>query len=760
MSSIEIAFEHYFSNTEMPLIKDYPSACNHSIDEINLLELNLNALQSEVLYKIINLPKNSIIKLRTLSRLNNSDFKKNTDYYYCNLILLWAKIRNMLFQHSAECPNDIYNEEFLKPSNYIALGKPIMVNDMNLTVRSKNVLQREGYNNSDELFTLTLDALYKFKNIGEQSVEDISRELYKLGIWQKLDSNSLNDNNKNKSLIEKYSKKNDIDGMKFTTRTYNLLRRSGISSITELLALKDYEIADMRNSGKKSYEEIQEAINKIKMTKAENLNKSIVKKEPVQEFESFAYELNSKFLEDLELIGTKYPKIISLKLHKYDARNIPKNFLSPDSGTGKATIIEFLDSLDTSLKVIADNPDYLVHALGVLNIISNISVVLSAEQTQETTDYIDVINDLSYRFEDEIPSIIDADSFTNYLFGSEFMELMNHLDCNSFRDYMQLSSTHLIFDLKYNKFAKDIALFCSKYNTLPNFLGIVIAAFKNGGKLELDNILVEFLKYSRPNSFERDIDIIFMRSKGLTLYQIGKPLNLTRERIRQIILKLHPQLPLLIDLLIAQNRNEFELAIESQVTQIIEKYGAVYKNELELELENSFEYIKDFIPLWHRKFVFDNYSKNDNSKKWKKEDVLKAIKKASTYYFPLTGPQYQSLIEIGEIEGPSSQRIYQLFGTWSDMCSQAGVEYKPAFRTGDYYRKWNDMELLSFVVRFLKDENISDSYEEFRIWRENQNDEVPSPELVRNSLGTWLEIKKLALQVIRQEKLRKDDDEF
>jgi hypothetical protein len=70
------------------------------------------------------------------------------------------------------------------------------------------------------------------------------------------------------------------------------------------------------------------------------------------------------------------------------------------------------------------------------------------------------------------------------------------------------------------------------------------------------------------------------------------------------------------------------------------------------------------------------------------------------------------------------------------------------------------MELLSFVVRFLKDENISDSYEEFRIWRENQNDEVPSPELVRNSLGTWLEIKKLALQVIRQEKLRKDDDEF
>jgi len=69
MNSIEIAFEHYFSNAEMPLIIDYPSACNHSIDEINLLELNLNALQSEVLYKIINLPKNSIIKLHTLSIL-------------------------------------------------------------------------------------------------------------------------------------------------------------------------------------------------------------------------------------------------------------------------------------------------------------------------------------------------------------------------------------------------------------------------------------------------------------------------------------------------------------------------------------------------------------------------------------------------------------------------------------------------------------------------------------------------------------------
>ena len=759
MSSIEIAFIQYFSNTEMPLIEDYSSACNHSIDEINLHELNLNELQSEVLYKMLNLPKNSIIKLQTLSRLNNSDFKKNTDDYYCNLILLWAKIRNMLFQHSTECSNDIYNEEFLKPSNYIALGKSIMVNDMNLTVRSKNALQREGYNNSDELFTLTLETLYNFKNIGEQSVEDISRELYKLRIWQKLDSDSLYVKN-NKLLIEKYLKKSDIDGIKFTIRTYNALKRKGISSITELLALKDYEIRDIRNLGEKSYEEIQEAINKIKMTKVENLKKLIVKKATVQELKSFAYELNSKIHKDLELIGNKYPKIISLKLHKYDARNIPQKFLSPDSGTGKVTIVEFLDSLDTSLKVIADNPDYLVHALGVLNIISSISVVLSVEQTQDTTDYIDVINDLSYRYEDEIPSILDADSFTNFLFGLEFMELMNHLDCNSFRDYMQYSSTHLIFDLKYNKFAKDIILFCSKHNTVPNFLGVFIAAFKNGGKLELDNILLEFLEYSRPNSFERDIDIIFMRSKGLTLDQIGKQLNLTRERIRQIVCKLHPQLPLLIDLLIAQNRNEFELAMESKVTQIIEKYGAVYKNELELELENSFEYLKEFIPLWHRKFVFENYSKNDNSKKWKKEDVLKAIQKASTYYFPLTGPQYQSLIEIGEIEGPSSQRIYQLFGTWSDMCRQAGVEYKPAFRTGDYYRKWNDMELLSFVVRFLKDENISDSYEEFRIWRENQNDEVPSPELVRNSLGTWLEIKKLALQVIRQEKLSKDYDEF
>jgi hypothetical protein len=65
MNSIEIAFEHYFSNSEIPLITDYPSTCNHSIDEINLLELNLNALQSEVLYKIISLPKNSIIKLHT-----------------------------------------------------------------------------------------------------------------------------------------------------------------------------------------------------------------------------------------------------------------------------------------------------------------------------------------------------------------------------------------------------------------------------------------------------------------------------------------------------------------------------------------------------------------------------------------------------------------------------------------------------------------------------------------------------------------------
>ena len=56
-------------------------------------------------------------------------------------------------------------------------------------------------------------------------------------------------------------KSTPIDALNLSTRSYNCLRRNGVCTIGELVALSEEEIFSMKNLGKKSAEEVFQKIN-------------------------------------------------------------------------------------------------------------------------------------------------------------------------------------------------------------------------------------------------------------------------------------------------------------------------------------------------------------------------------------------------------------------------------------------------------------------------------------------------------------------
>jgi hypothetical protein len=186
--------------------------------------------------------------------------------------------------------------------------------------------------------------------------------------------------------------------------------------------------------------------------------------------------------------------------------------------------------------------------------------------------------------------------------------------------------------------------------------------------------------------------------------------------------------------------------LEHKIKSAFEDYGAIYRDELEQIIGFDFQVVASSFP-YYKKLIIEPADSLENFTKWTKEDAISSIKKASTYYFPLSGPNYQNLIDIGEIEGPGIQRIYKQFG-WPEICNEAGVEFKPAPR-GDYLRTWSDDELLSFVIRFLQSPIESDSYHMYSRWRSEQIEHVPTMQSITNYLGNWSFVRNNALESIR-----------
>lgn len=248
----------------------------------------------------------------------------------------------------------------------------------------------------------------------------------------------------------------------------------------------------------------------------------------------------------------------------------------------------------------------------------------------------------------------------------------------------------------------------------------------------------------------RNLKIIELRKKGTTLDEIGREVNITRERVRQILKKYAADLD--FEEIRNDQRVEQDEKFRGENEEIFRSISLNWEKYQYLKFQDLSQIFS--VPEWRIRRCISRiqyvYLHANEERKiaqfWTDEQCLKSLQNAATYAFPLTVTKYRRLLNSGEIEGPTPPLYWQRFGSWVQACELAGVEYGETVR--EYNRTWNDTELITFARRFMHSrEDGKWSLEKYEEWRRLPNIEGPSMALLRLRLGSWSEIRVLALEL-------------
>lgn len=252
------------------------------------------------------------------------------------------------------------------------------------------------------------------------------------------------------------------------------------------------------------------------------------------------------------------------------------------------------------------------------------------------------------------------------------------------------------------------------------------------------------------NNQDRDGLIIELRKQGLTLEEIGEKVNLTRERVRQVLRR--DALGMDMDSIKREqeaSKIDIEIKERQKIFAEIDKNWNLYSeltfSDLAIKVGVDEGKLKRSISRIQYVYLQAN-QESKTVKHWTDEQCIQSLKDAATFAFPLTVLKYRRLIESGTIKGPTVALFWQRFGSWVNACDLAGVEYGDALR--EYDRTWTDRDLLRFVRWFMfqrKDGRWS--IQNFETWSKEPEVEGPSTGILRLRLGTWSEIRVLALEL-------------
>ena len=253
------------------------------------------------------------------------------------------------------------------------------------------------------------------------------------------------------------------------------------------------------------------------------------------------------------------------------------------------------------------------------------------------------------------------------------------------------------------------------------------------------------VKKDKQSPTSRDNAILAMRMKGKTLEEIGLSFDLTRERVRQIISKFGPEIdfPNITEL----RHKEKKDGLRSIALEISANWNSFRKynfTKLAKEYNLSIPLIRQIVTKVQHAYLSAN-EESHMEKQWTAEDCIEVLKEAATYAFPLTVLEYRRLIDSKSIIGPTFPIFCSRFGSWADACAAAGVETGIAQR--EYDSAWSDSDLVRIVRQFLwESKDTSWSIQNYDKWRAGHESQMPSTGSLRNRLGTWSEIRVLALE--------------
>lgn len=718
--------------------------CEHKLDSATLNELGLTSNQIDCLLDGLGSNRGKDFRLSDLQFLSPQKILSFVAGRFSSGIHLWILFENLIRFHNLNCGE--------KQAEYITIGQLSTIltdnslEELHLSARTINVLRREQIFSLSALNTYSREELLKLRNMGVTSVAEIEALLRQKGLRHESKTEF--------HLATELPAEIPLSELDLSKRTVNALRFSQVTKLGELLKLSRDDLRDIRQLGEKSIAEIVAIQDKFRATFAVSSNPD----------NSFGIDqggnlkwgkeqLSREFADSSAIYGDILGLDVnefSLSAFDYKSRLIFSSYVQ----SGPVSLGELLKLLDKSLAEMEDELEIasIVKCTSVLEREVNKYIEISTSFKLSSADRKAFI-EYDEENPDESVDMLELDNATVSILGLNSINHLNFLGKRTLFDLSDLLSNSLITTEAPWHALNGIRSFFNNYGAFPNNLGLVIGMVRcaDDKREEVIHLFRHYLStLGRPFS-DRDALILRLRAEKQTLDQIGARVGVSRERIRQIIRQISPHADATIDYLVAEKQNPPSLDYEAPLAELIYEYGAVYLSELAKLLNIEEGEVVQSVPKHFRKFIIDKSVPSDVTSEWSRERVAAVIRKAGTYYFPLKTTDYEYLLEIGEIEGPSVPFIYNRFGSWSAMCIEAGVESAPSRRI-EYVRSWSEEELLSFVQRFILSDGTTGSGNGYDGWREEQHDHVPSGVLIRKQFGKWSVARRMALEGLRLKK--------
>ena len=227
---------------------------------------------------------------------------------------------------------------------------------------------------------------------------------------------------------------------------------------------------------------------------------------------------------------------------------------------------------------------------------------------------------------------------------------------------------------------------------------------------------------------KRNEDIRNLRSQGSTLKEIGIQYGITRERVRQVLLKAKG--PTAKEAHVArtaylQNEGEkLRIRVEDQMNR-----GVFETSEIAKSLGITESEVRSSLSARDRKLLVKPVTQ---AKIWEDQEVLTALKQAADLAGKLTVTAYVAAVKSGIVIGPTPAVVIHRFGGWVRACEAAGITAYGAPR-----KRWgvSSSQVLKDLIRFLEDSGTSKTAAAYEIWARS-NDAI-SLGTIRNKIGGW-----------------------
>jgi transposase len=246
----------------------------------------------------------------------------------------------------------------------------------------------------------------------------------------------------------------------------------------------------------------------------------------------------------------------------------------------------------------------------------------------------------------------------------------------------------------------------------------------------------------QPQRNARDRQIVALRDEGRTLGELADRFDVSRQRVSQIIRKNGGPTPAEVRGVRSARKSASVRQLARLVGVDLEEHPGSSASEVAKRLGVDVSLVRANVPQAARRLLVSEA--HATTRTWSRQDSLDAVSLASTFEWPLSSTTYDSLIRQGEVRGPSSVRLGQVFGSWRAVCVEADVEPVAPPRD-DYQSRWTDGELLDWVSDYLRSPGSLGTYIGYEHWRAETSVDAPSAPTVRNRLGRWGDVKRQAL---------------